>query len=82
MKKPATANDGAATRAGALDDEGEDRRAEHPRVPFEHAEEGEELRRLCRGIMLANSDRLSACVPPWTMPTRIASAKKWTRVSS
>ena len=26
--------------------------------------------------MLANSDRLSACVPPWTSPTRIASRKK------
>ena len=31
---------------------------------------------LCCGIMLAKSDRLSACVPPCTIPTRPASTKK------
>jgi hypothetical protein len=30
---------------------------------------------LCFGIMRANSERLSAWLPPWTVPTRNASAK-------
>ena len=30
---------------------------------------------LCFGIMRAKSERLSAWLPPWTMPTRKASAK-------
>ncbi len=30
---------------------------------------------LCFGIMRAKSDRLSAWLPPWTVPTRNASAK-------
>ena len=33
-----------------------------------------------RGIMLANNERLSAWVPPWTRPTSTASAKKWSDV--
>ena len=33
-----------------------------------------------RGTMLAKSERESAWVPPWTSPTRTASAKKWAAV--
>ena len=30
---------------------------------------------LCRGVMRAKSERLSAWLPPWTMPTSTASTK-------
>ena len=50
-----------------------------PKMPGEFlgdAEEPEKLARFSRGIRLANSERLSACVPPCTTPTRIARIRK------
>ena len=68
-KKTITDRIACAARARQRAARREDERPEDPRELLDDREEAEELPRpVAAGSWLANSDRLSAWLPPWTMP--------------